>query len=96
MTARDPEVQRALDTAARELARRIRANPSPADPDAMAAAFLEDMHAEGWRPIPRPRPLTGSGRKDPAVYARGGAEWRRRWETRPTGPYRPTEGDTDV
>jgi hypothetical protein len=87
----DPEVQRAIDAAAAELARRIRANPSPADPDAMAAAYLEDLHAAGWRPIPRPQPITG-GRKDPAVYARGAEQARQMLAARRAEP----QGDTDA
>jgi len=50
----DPDVQRAIDDAARELARRLR--PWVADScdiDRLAAAYVEDLHKRGWRPIPR-------------------------------------------
>ena len=67
----DPDIQRAVDTAARELARRIRANPAPADPDALAAAYVRDLCAEGWRPIPRPQPIQSRPAGDPPS-----AEWR--------------------
>jgi hypothetical protein len=97
MTDHDPEVQRAIDTAAHELARRLRPwATAMADPDAFAAAFIEDLHAEGWRPIPKPLPLAGPGRKDPDAYARGGEYARDLLANRPTGPYRPTEGDPDA
>jgi hypothetical protein len=94
MTDRDPEVQRHIDAAAHELARRLRPwVTGMADPDAFALRFIEDMHGEGWRPIPRPAPLAGAGPKNPAAYVRGAEKAREEWANRPTGPYRPTEGD---
>jgi len=66
------EIDQAAETAAHELARRIRANPAPADPDAFAKAFIADLRAEGWRPIPRPQPIQCRPAGDPPS-----AEWRR-------------------
>lgn len=50
MSAHDRDTERAILAAAAELARRIRPwVTGMADPDAFAARFIGDMHADGWR-----------------------------------------------
>jgi hypothetical protein len=68
----DHDIERAAEIAARELARRIRANPDPADPDAFARAFIADLRAEGWRPIPRTPAIERQAAGSPPP-----PEWRR-------------------
>ena len=68
----DTDLQRAIDTAAQELARRLRPwVAGMADLDAFAVRFIQDMHGQGWRPIPRPAAITSDTR--PGDYARGAA-----------------------
>ncbi|MCP2339197.1 hypothetical protein [Actinomadura rupiterrae] len=94
MTDRDPELQRAVDAATRELSRRVAHVAALADPDAWAAAFIAAMCEEGWRPVPRPaEAVIASGPRDPDLAHRRAAEARaalreRRQETEraPAGP----------
>lgn len=72
MTAHDPDVQRAIDDAARELARRLRPWVAEScDLDRLAAAYVEDLHGQGWRPIPRPQAVERRPAGDPP-----NTEWR--------------------
>ena len=66
------------------------------DPEHVAGLALDALHDLGWRHVPRPQPITGPGRKDPAVYERGAEEAREALANRPPGPYRPNPGDTDA
>ncbi|WP_395109807.1 hypothetical protein [Actinomadura sp. SCN-SB] len=73
MTDRDPTLQAEMDRAAAELARRIRPwATGMADPDSFARRFVEDLHAEGWWPHPRPLPIAPKGPPSPP-----NTEWRR-------------------
>lgn len=65
MTAVDQD--QAADRAARELAKRLRANPAIADIDAFARKFLADMRVEHWRCLPpAPDPIEHAKAADPA------------------------------
>ncbi|WUI00229.1 hypothetical protein OHR68_43305 [Spirillospora sp. NBC_00431] len=67
---RDPDVQREIDVAVRELARRLAGwAGGMQNPEAFAREFFNDMlAAQTWRPIPKPAPLrapgTGTGPPD--------------------------------
>lgn len=75
---RDPGLQRQMDHAAHELARRLRPwITGMADPDAFAARYIEDLHADGWWPHPRSEKIPTPGRRDPDT-ARRGAELARK------------------
>lgn len=68
---RDPDVQREIDTAVRELARRL--DGWVQHPESFARSFFDDMlAAQNWRPIPPPvgprRP--GDGNPPPADFYR--------------------------
>lgn len=54
MTGRDPQVQAAMDAAARELARRLEPYVPDANRHLLAAEFIEWEHAHGLRFIPSP------------------------------------------
>ena len=57
MTTRDPDLQREIDRAVRELVRRLRpVVVGLQDLDDFARRFVEDLRAEGWRPPLRPGP----------------------------------------
>lgn len=59
---RDPDVQREINIAVRELARRLTGWCAMQDAEAFARQFFEDMlAAQTWRPIPKPAPLRASG-----------------------------------
>ncbi|WP_329520528.1 hypothetical protein [Spirillospora sp. NBC_01491] len=73
MSARDADLQRAMDRAAAELARRL--DPWAAgmqDPAAFAAAYLEWCAEQGLRLIPRPAPIQHATPGAPPSV-----EWRR-------------------
>ena len=76
----EPEFQRAVDAAVTELARRLRPwVVAGADPDAIAATWIADMRAEGWRPPLRPAPKPYKPTPEAAVETtRRGAEMVRR------------------
>jgi hypothetical protein len=68
----DEQQQRADDAAttliARHLAGRLAAH---VDPRLVATRVVELLREAGWRPIPRPEPITASGPRDPTVAVRG-------------------------
>ena len=73
MTARDDDLQHAMDRAAHELARRLQ--PWAAgmqDPASFARAYLEWLHEQGLRLIPRPAPIQRAEAGAPPT-----PEWRR-------------------
>lgn len=95
MTDLDPDVQRAraIDAITHLLAGRL----LPGMDAAHIAAQALDIAAEhGARFVARPGGIPEPGRKDPAVYDRGGEYARELLARRKPGPYRPTEGDTDA
>lgn len=69
---RDPDVQREIDVAVRELARRLAGwAGGMQDPERFAREFFEAMlTAQTWRPIPKPAPLrqAGTGTEPPAEF----------------------------
>lgn len=91
MTGRDPTLQEAIDRAAHELARRIRANPDPADVDAFARAYLEDLYGEGWRPWPRSDRIPAPAQVDPDRAHRGAGLARDLLARRTTDPEGPAD-----
>lgn len=74
MTGRDPQVQAAMDAAARELARRLEPYVPDANRHLLAAEYVEWQHAHGLRYLPPPPQPTG-GRPAPPndVYRRARA-----------------------
>jgi hypothetical protein len=85
---RDPDLQFAIDVAAQELARRLRPwVAGMADLDSFAVRFVEDMHGQGWRPIPKPPPLATGRPGDPP-----NTEWRQARQALT----QTTDGDTDA
>lgn len=72
MTAeeRDPTLAAEIDRAVAELARRLRPIVTIQDVDAFARRYVEDLHAEGWWPHPRP-PVAPKGPPSPP-----NADWR--------------------
>ena len=50
------------------------------DADHVAALAVDALHAAGWRPIPRPQPITAPGRRDPATAHRGADEVRKAFD----------------
>lgn len=71
MTDRDPDLQHQVDRAAQELANRARATTALADVDTWARTFIEDLYAQGWRPVPRPPQVAHQGAQDPTTAAAG-------------------------
>lgn len=71
VTGRDPQVQAAMDRAARELARRLEPYVPDVSRDRLAAEFIEWEHEQGLRYLPPPPQPTG-GRPAPP-----NEEWRR-------------------
>lgn len=69
MSGLDPDVQRAIDAAETELARRL--TYPTGGPEQIARDYLAWLHDHDWRPIPRPQTVTATGRRDPGDYARG-------------------------
>jgi hypothetical protein len=76
MTA-DVEAQRARDRAVTAIARLLAGRLLPGmDAAHIAAQVVDGMHADGWRHVPRPQPITAQGRKDPETAHRGAARVR--------------------
>lgn len=46
------------------------------DPALVADHLVALLREHGWRPIPRPQPITAQGRKDPATAKAGAARVR--------------------
>lgn len=68
---RDPDVQRQIDIAVKELARRLPGWCVMRDPEGFARQFFEDMlAAQNWRVIPPPEPLRapGTGTEPPEEF----------------------------
>lgn len=77
MTA-DVEAQRARDRAITNIARLLAGRLVPTlDAALVAGHVLDELHALGWRHVPRPKPITAQGRKDPAT-AKAGADLARK------------------
>lgn len=73
MTAdRDPDVQRAIDTAVCDIARYLTCRILPGlDAATMARHIVESLHGDGWRPWPRSDKIPQPGTLDPATAHRG-------------------------
>jgi len=68
----EQEQQRADEAAATLIARHLAGRlAAHIEPSIVAARLVELLREHGWRPIPRPEPLTRSGPGDPPT-----AEWR--------------------